>query len=156
VADKQKEGGFMKKTEILSRAGFTLIEIMVVVMIISMLAGIVGYTVIGRIDDAKMSATKNQIANLEGALKLYKLDNGDYPDTQQGLKALVEKPSTGKSPGKWKKYLEKETVPKDPWGNEYVYISPGTHGEYDMLSYGADGEPGGEGKNKDITSWESE
>ena len=139
-----------------SRAGFTLIEIMVVVMIISLLAGIVGYTVVGRIDDAKMSAAKNQIANFEGALKMYRLDNGDYPDTQQGLKALVEKPSAGKIPARWRKYLEKDRVPKDPWGNEYVYVCPGSHGEYDIMSYGGDGEPGGEGKNKDISSWESE
>ena len=139
-----------------NRAGFTLIEIMVVVMIISILAGIVGYTVVGRIDDAKASAARNQIANFDGALKMYRLDNGEYPDTQQGLKALVEKPSVGKVPKKWKKYLEKDKVPQDPWGFDYVYIAPGTHGEYDMMSYGADGEPGGDGKNKDISSWESE
>jgi general secretion pathway protein G len=94
--------------------------------------------------------------SIETALKLYHLDNGVYPDTEQGLQALVEKPDTGTLPKKWRTggYLEKGKVPKDPWGNDFVYLSPGAHGEYDLISYGADGVQGGEDKNKDIESWE--
>ena len=96
--------------------------------------------------------------SLETALKLYKMDNSVYPSTEQGLQALVEKPESGTIPRKWRKggYLEKGIVPKDPWGNEYIFLSPGVHGDYDIISYGADGVPGGEDENKDINSWEVE
>jgi general secretion pathway protein G len=136
-------------------SGFTLIEIMVVVVILSLLAIIVGPKIIGRTDDAKIADAKVQIRNVESALKLYKLDNGVYPGTEQGLQALVAKPTTGVIPKNYKEegYLENKNVPKDPWGNDYVYLSPGEHGDYDLYSTGADGVKGGEGKNEDIESW---
>lgn len=136
--------------------GFTLLEIIVVVFILSLLAAIVAPRIIGRTDDARIEATKVQIKNFETALKLFKMDNGFYPDTQQGLEALVEKPTAGTIPQKYKEegYLEQKKIPLDPWGNPYVYVSPGLNGDYDILSYGADGKEGGEGKNADIKSWD--
>jgi len=135
--------------------GFTLIELMVVIVILSLLAVLVGPKIIGRSDDAKVADAKVQIRNLETALKLYKLDSGNYPSTEQGLQALVSKPTTGKIPNNYKAegYLENKSVPKDPWGNDYVYLSPGEHGDYDLYCFGADGVRGGEGKNADIESW---
>jgi general secretion pathway protein G len=135
--------------------GFTLIEIMVVIVILSVLAALVGPKIIGRSDDAKVADAKVQIRNLETALKLYKLDSGNFPTTEQGLQALVAKPTTGKIPNNYKAegYLENKNVPKDPWGTDYVYLSPGEHGDYDLYSFGADGARGGEGKNADIESW---
>ena len=138
--------------------GFTLIEIMVVIVILGILAGLIVPRIMGRPEEAKQLKAQLQIESLETALKLYKLDSGMYPATEQGLQALVEKPDTGAIPGKWREggYLEKGRLPKDPWGNDFVYLSPGAHGDYDIVSYGADGVPGGEGKNKDINSWELE
>ncbi len=138
------------------KKGFTLIEILVVVFILALLAALVGPKVIGRTDDAKIAEAKIQIVNLSTALKLYKLDNGVYPTTEQGLGALVKKPSIAPVPEKYREggYLEKKTVPKDPWGNDYIYVSPGAHGDFDLSSYGADGKSGGEGINADINSWE--
>ena len=135
--------------------GFTLIELMVVIVILSLLAVLVGPKIIGRVDDAKIGDAKTQIGHLETALKLYKLDSGNYPSTEQGLQALVSKPTVGKIPTNYKAegYLEKKDVPKDPWGNDYVYLSPGEHGDYDLYTFGADGVRGGEGKNADIESW---
>ena len=140
-----------------NRAGFTLIEIMVVIVILAMLAALVGPKLIGRTDDAKIQTTRTQIGSLETALKLYKLDNGTYPSTEQGLNALVSKPTVGVIPKSYKDggYLEKTQVPKDGWGNDYLYISPGEHGDYDLFSYGADGAKGGDGKNSDISNWEA-
>ena len=136
--------------------GFTLIELMVVIVILGILAGLIIPRIMGRPDEARQAKARIQIQSLETALKLYKLDNGNYPTTEQSLKALVEAPTVGQLARNWREggYLEKGKVPKDPWGNDYVYLSPGTHGDYDLLSLGADGEQGGEGKNKDITSWE--
>ena len=138
--------------------GFTLIEIMVVIIILGILAVYIGPKIMGRPGQAKQVKAQVDISALETALKLYKLDNGGYPATEQGLIALVEKPETGNVPKKWKEggYLEKGKVPKDPWGNDFVYLSPGVHGDYDIISYGADGVPGGEGEDKDINSWEIE
>jgi general secretion pathway protein G len=135
--------------------GFTLIEIMVVIVILSLLAVLVGPKIIGRSDDAKVADAKVQIRNIETALKLYKLDSGNFPETEQGLQALVSKPTTGKIPNNYKAegYLENKNVPKDPWGADYVYLSPGEHGDYDLYSFGADGTRGGEGKNADIENW---
>lgn len=135
--------------------GFTLIELMVVIVILSILAVMVGPKIIGRSDDAKVADAKVQIRNIETALKLYKLDSGSYPSTEQGLQALVAKPTTGKIPNNYKAegYLENKNVPKDPWGSDYVYLSPGEHGDYDLSSFGADGARGGEGNNADIQSW---
>jgi general secretion pathway protein G len=136
--------------------GFTLIEIMVVVFILALLAAIVVPRIVGRTDEARRTAASLQIKNIEGALHLFKLDNGFYPATDQGLEALVTKPTIGRIPQSWREggYLPK--VPKDPWKESYVYISPGAHGDYDLLSYGADGEPGGEGKDADIENWDLE
>lgn len=141
-----------------SSQGFTLIELLVVMLILGLLIGIVGPKLIGRGDDAKVSAARIQIESLSSALKMYKLDNGSYPSTEQGLEALVSQPQSGDVPKKWRKggYLEKGKVPQDPWMNEYVYMSPGAHGDFDLLSYGADGAAGGEDYNKDINNWESE
>ena len=138
--------------------GFTLIELMVVIVILGILAGLIVPRIMGRPEEAKQLKAKIQIESLETTLKLYKLDNGTYPDTQQGLQALVEMPDTGNIPTKWREggYLEKGRLPKDPWGRDFIYLSPGTYGEYDLISYGADGVPGGDGKNKDINSWEIE
>ncbi|HXX56650.1 MAG TPA: type II secretion system major pseudopilin GspG [Thermodesulfovibrionales bacterium] len=136
--------------------GFTLLEVMIVVVILALLAAVVAPKIIGRIDDAKITDAKVQIRNFETALKFFKMDNGFYPDTQQGLDALVEKPTTGDIPKKYRDggYLEQKKIPLDPWGNPYVYVSPGLHGDYDIMSYGADGKEGGEGINADIKSWE--
>jgi general secretion pathway protein G len=138
--------------------GFTLIEIMVVIIILGILAVYIGPKIMGRPGEAKQVKAKVDIAALETALKLYKLDNGKYPTTEQGLQALVEKPETGNVPAKWKEggYLDKRKVPKDPWKNDYLYISPGVHGDYDIISYGADKAPGGEGEDADVNSWEIE
>ncbi|MBF0338279.1 MAG: type II secretion system major pseudopilin GspG [Nitrospirae bacterium] len=139
-------------------SGFTLLEVIVVVFILSLLAAVVAPRIIGRTDDARITEAKVQIRNLETALKLFKLDNGFYPSTDQGIDALVNKSQTGKLPGKYRDdgYMEQKKIPLDPWGNPYVYISPGLHGDYDLFSYGADGQEGGEGKNKDIQSWDIE
>ncbi len=143
-------------TKVRNEKGFTLIEIMVVLTILAVLAVIVVPRIVGRTDEARRIAAKVQIKNIEEALHLFKMDNGFYPSTEQGLDALVTKPNTGEIPKNWREegYLSK--IPKDPWGNTYAYISPGLHGEYDLLSYGTDGEPGGEGKDADIESWNLE
>lgn len=137
------------------KRGFTLIEIMVVIAILALLAALVAPKIIGRSDDAKIADTKVQIKNFETALKLYKLDNGNYPSTEQGLQALVTKPTVGIIPKNYRDegYLESKKVPQDAWGNDFVYLSPGEHGDYDLYSLGADGVKGGEGKNADIESW---
>jgi general secretion pathway protein G len=141
-----------------SEKGFTLIELMVVIVILSVLAVWVAPKIMGRPDQAKQVKAQVDIQSLETALKLYKLDNGVYPTTDQGLEALVTKPDTGKTAKNWRTggYLEKGQVPKDPWGNEFIYISPGAHSDFDITSYGADGEPGGEEYNQDINNWEIE
>lgn len=138
--------------------GFTLIEIMVVVVILGLLVAIVAPRLIGRAGEAKQTSARVQMEGLETALKLYKLDNGFYPSTEQGLQALVEAPSVGRLPKKWRQggYLEKGKLPKDPWGYDYIYLSPGVHGDFDIISYGADGEPGGESEDKDINNWEDD
>ena len=136
--------------------GFTLIELMVVIVILGILVSFIAPRLMGRPDEAKQVKARIQMESLETAIKLYKLDSGMYPTTEQGLQALVEQPQTGTLPKKWRKggYLEKGRVPKDPWGNEFVYLSPGAQGDYDIISYGADGVPGGEEFDKDINSWE--
>ena len=134
--------------------GFSLIEIMVVVVILGILSSYVVLNIMDKPDQARQVAAKNDIRTIMSALKLYKLDNSVYPSSDQGLQALIDKPSTGKAPRNWKKggYLEK--LPKDPWGGAYQYLSPGLQGgSFDVFSYGADGEPGGEDWNKDIGNW---
>ncbi|OYO31789.1 type II secretion system major pseudopilin GspG [Janthinobacterium sp. PC23-8] len=134
--------------------GFTLIEIMVVVVIMGILASLVVPKLIARTGESKVAAAKVDIATVMQALKLYRLDNQRYPTTEQGLRALVEKPTAGPAANGWKAggYLEK--MPKDPWGNPYQYLSPGLKGEVDIISLGADGQPGGSGDDADIGSWD--
>ena len=142
-----------------NQKGFTLIEIMVVVIILGLLAGLVLPRILGREEEARITTVKTQIRNLEGALDGFKLDNGFYPSTEQGLDALIHKPDSGRVPRKWKAggYLKPARIPKDPWGNPYLYFSPGNEGrQYEIISYGPDGEQGGEGDSADIESWSME
>ena len=132
--------------------GFTLIELMVVLAIIGVLAALIVPNVLGRADDARITAARTDVGNLMQALKLYKLDNQRFPTTEQGLNALILKPTTEPVPGNWKPYLDK--LPSDPWGRPYQYLNPGIKGEVDVLSFGADGQSGGEGNNADLGSWQ--
>jgi general secretion pathway protein G len=132
-------------------SGFTLIELMVVLVIIGVLAALIVPNVLDRADDARVTAAKTDVGNLMQALKLYRLDNQRYPTAAQGLQALIAKPSAGPIPANWKPYLDK--LPNDPWGNAYQYLNPGIKGEVDVLSFGADGQAGGEGNNADVGSW---
>ena len=134
------------------QAGFTLIELMVVLVIIGVLAALIVPNVLDRADDARTTAARTDVNNLMQALKLYKLDNQRYPTSEQGLQALLSKPTVGPVPPNWKPYLEK--LPNDPWGRPYQYLNPGIKGEIDVMSFGADGQAGGEGKNADIGSWQ--
>jgi len=139
-----------------NQKGFTLIEIMVVIIILGLLAGLVLPKFLGQEEKAKIEVAKTQIRALESALDAFKLDNGFYPTTDQGLDALINIPTTGRIPDKWRPggYLKPARIPKDPWGHDYVYTAPGNENrEYEIVSYGADGEPGGEGNNADIESW---
>lgn len=133
--------------------GFTLIELMVVLVILGVLAALIAPKIMDRPDEARIVAARQDIATLIQSLKMYRLDNIRYPTTEQGLQALVTKPTIDPLPNNWKSggYLEK--LPKDPWGNAYVYLNPGRHGDIDVISLGADGQTGGEGKDADIGSW---
>ena len=132
--------------------GFTLIELMVVLVIIGVLAALIVPNVLERADDARVTAARTDITNISQALKLYRLDNQRYPTAEQGLQALVIKPTSGPIPNHWKLYLEE--LPNDPWGRPYQYLNPGIKGEIDVMSFGADGVSGGEGKDADIGSWQ--
>jgi len=134
------------------QTGFTLIELMVVLVIIGVLAALIVPNVLDRADDARVTAARTDVSNLMQALKLYKLDNQRYPSADQGLQALVVRPTAGVAPPNWKPYLEK--LPNDPWGRPYQYLNPGIKGEIDVMSFGADGQPSGEGKDADIGSWQ--
>ena len=136
------------------QGGFTLIEIMVVVVILGILAALVVPQVMNRPDQAKVTVAKGDIKAIGAALDMYKLDNYAYPSTQQGLDALVEKPGGNPQPKNWNRDGYLKRVPKDPWGNEYQYLSPGTQGPYDLYSYGADGKQGGSELNADIGNWD--
>ena len=131
--------------------GFTLIEVMVVIVILGVLAALVVPKVMSRPDEARVVAARQDISAIMQALKLYKLDNRRYPSNEQGLQALVLKPTTAPVPDNWKSYLDK--LPMDPWGSPYQYLQPGLRGDIDVMSYGADGQPGGEGFDADIGSW---
>jgi general secretion pathway protein G len=134
------------------QAGFTLIELMVVLVIIGVLAALIVPNVLERADEARATAARTDVNNLMQALKLYKLDNQRYPTGEQGLQALLSKPGTPPVPANWKPYVEK--LPNDPWGRPYQYLNPGVKGEIDVMSFGADGQPGGEGKDADVGSWQ--
>ena len=136
-----------------AQRGFTLLEVMVVVVILGILAALVVPKIISRPDEARVIAARQDIASLMQALKLYRLDNQRYPTTEQGLQALASKPSAAPIPPNWKAGGYIERLPKDPWGNAYQYLSPGVHGEIDVFSFGADGAPGGEGNDADLGSW---
>jgi general secretion pathway protein G len=132
--------------------GFTLIELMVVLVIIGVLAALIVPNIMNRTDDARATAARTDVNNIMQALKMYKLDNLRFPTAEQGLQALIQKPATNPVPPNWKGYLEK--LPNDPWGNPYQYLNPGVRGEVDVMSFGADGQQGGEGKDADIGSWQ--
>ena len=133
--------------------GFSLIEIMVVVVILGILASLVVPKIISRPDEARTVKAKQDVLSIQSALDLYKLDNGIYPSTDQGLRALVEKPTDEPIPRDWKLYLK--SVPKDPWGRDYLYLNPGQHGEIDVFTLGADGQPGGTGINAELGNWDA-
>jgi general secretion pathway protein G len=135
-----------------ARRGFTLIELLVVLVIIGVLAALIVPNLLDRTDDARATAARTDVNMLMQALKLYKLDNQRFPSSDQGLNALVQKPTTGAVPPNWRPYLEK--LPNDPWNQPYQYLNPGVKGEIDVFSFGADGKAGGEGKNADIGSWQ--
>jgi general secretion pathway protein G len=138
-----------------AQRGFTLIEIMVVVVIIGLLAAIIGPELLGRVDDATVTRVRTDISGIQAGLDLYRLDNHRYPNTEDGLEALVRDPGDAAAPN-WspRGYLSRRQVPVDPWGNPYQYAYPGQRGEFDLYSLGADGEPGGEGLDADIGNWD--
>ena len=143
-----------QNTRARSIRGFTLIELLVVLLILGLIAGLAGPQVMNYLGESKAKAAKLQIEEFGSSLDLYKLDMGRYPDSQEGLQALVQAP-VGQGAERWRgPYLRKKSVPKDPWGTDYQYAAPGRHGHYDIVSFGADGREGGEGDNKDVVSWD--
>ena len=144
----------MVETRRTRRAGFTLIEVLVVIVVIAILATLVAPNLFRNVDDARVATARTQIETFGTALDAYRLDNGTYPSSAQGLNALWERPTTN-APPNWRSPYLRKAVPKDPWGHDYVYLAPGkvNPSSYDLLSYGADGRPGGDGDNADIISW---
>ena len=134
-------------------SGFTLIEVMIVIVILGVLAALIVPKVMGRPDEARVAAARQDIFTIMQSLKLYKLDNRRYPTTEQGLAALVQKPSQAPLPQNWSAGGYLERLPNDPWGQPYQYLNPGLHGEIDVMSFGADGQPGGQGVDADIGNW---
>lgn len=138
--------------KIFRSAGFTLLELLIVMIIIGLLAALIGPKMIGRVGESRQTVAKQQVEGFGSALEMYKLDTTKYPTQEQGLEALVSEPQ---GVNNWKgPYLKKKFIPKDPWGNEYIYTYPGANGDYDIVSYGADGNTGGDGEDKDVASWE--
>ncbi|HHT9104540.1 MAG TPA: type II secretion system major pseudopilin GspG [Candidatus Wujingus californicus] len=138
--------------KIFRNAGFTLLELLIVMIIIGLLAALIGPKMIGRVGESRQTVAKQQIEGFGSALEMYKLDTTKYPTQEQGLEALVSEPQ---GVNNWKgPYLKKKFIPKDPWGNEYIYTYPGANGDYDIVSYGADGNTGGDDEDKDVASWE--
>lgn len=148
--------GYSRSGKRTAEAGFTLIEIMVVVVIMGVLIGLVAPNVLGRVDDARVTAARADVAMLAQAMEMYRLDNQHYPSTDQGLEALVSKPAGSPSPRRWNPqgYVSGKQLPTDPWGNEYQYVSPGAESAFDVYSMGADGKEGGEGFESDIGNWQ--
>jgi general secretion pathway protein G len=142
----------MKSLRHAAQRGFTLIELMVVLVIIGVLASLIVPSVLDRVDEAKVTAARTDVNSLMEALKRYRLDNQRYPTSEQGLQALAAKPTTGPIPPNWKPTLDK--LPNDPWGRPYQFANPGVKGPIDVFSYGADGQAGGEGKDADVGSWQ--
>ncbi|MDH3346531.1 MAG: type II secretion system major pseudopilin GspG [Desulfobulbaceae bacterium] len=142
------------KNHLKDSRGFTLIELLVVLVILGVLGSLVVQKLMPYPDEARRVSAEVNIRALEQALQRYKLDNSVYPSTEQGLQALIEPPSAGKLAKKWRKGGYIEVIPKDPWDNEFIYIQPGIHRDFDLMSYGADGEQGGEDKYADINNWE--
>jgi general secretion pathway protein G len=142
----------LSRLRLAANRGFTLIELMVVLVIIGLLAALIVPNVLDRADDARLTAARTDVSNVMQSLKLYRLDNQRYPTGEQGLQALVTKPTASPVPQNWRPYLEK--LPQDPWGQPYKYLNPGLKGEVDVFSLGADGKEGGEGKDADIGSWQ--
>ncbi|MEK6728979.1 MAG: type II secretion system major pseudopilin GspG [Planctomycetota bacterium] len=140
------------KLRLLKTGGFTLLELLIVMIIIGLLAALIGPKMIGRVGESRQTVAKQQIEGFSSALEMYKLDTAKYPTQEQGLEALIAQPQGVIN---WKgSYLKKKLIPKDPWGNNYIYTYPGEHGDYDIISYGADGKSGGDGEEKDVLSWE--
>ena len=150
--NRSKSVRLPSQTHASKQQGFTLIEVMIAITIIAIMAATVGPKLFGNIGTAQKTKAQSDLAAIGSALDLYKLANFDYPTTDQGLQALVSKPSDSPEPQNWNQQLSK--VPKDPWKREYQYLSPGENGDYDLYSFGKDGRPGGEGENADITNWE--
>ena len=141
-----------KRSYLLGNSGFTLLELLIVMIIIGLLAALIGPKMIGRVGESRQTVAKQQIEGFSTALEMFKLDTTRYPTQEQGMEALVATPHGVEN---WKgPYLKKKFIPKDPWGNEYVYVYPGENGDYDIISYGADGAEGGDGENADVVSWE--
>jgi general secretion pathway protein G len=151
MADNREMNRFHARHRAVHR-GFTLVEILVVLVIVGVLVALIAPNVLDRAGEAKVTAARTDVNSLTQALKLYKLDNQRYPSADLGLEALVRKPTSGTVPQNWRPYLDK--LPKDPWGQPYQYANPGLHGEIDVFSFGADGKPGGEGNDADVGNWQ--